>query len=313
MSVLLIAATLLFCIPGYPISIKERPSVSEILRSWQPPSELETLYDVYTRNRDSLSGNKSLASHIQALPSYSIKIRKVLTEGNTFARGDWQTPQGLNKLSAWFKMQVLHLASMRGAKFNCDQYQSEATTWLYFLAEMAYTESDAQALLIVARFRKMLLEEIQFAVQSQLWKQCSTEQSVRWWKGQRFPWPLDRVIASELSKHRLNPKEKFWVKKSIAALQKNPHQSFAYWLRSQNIFMSEGLKKIAGAWGSDHVEHMQREIQMHQNILLLIMSYDYETKVGQWPQSQEQLKVQGLISTDLIDPVTRKPQLIQKK
>jgi hypothetical protein len=312
MSVLSIAAVLLWTTLGQSISSKERASVVGILKSWQPPSNIDVLYDAYTHDRNSLTLKKSLISHLEVLPSYSTKVQKVLTEGDAFTRGEWQTPNGRDKFTSWIKMQTLHLASMRGSKFDCSRYQSEATIWFYFLAEMAYTESDGQALMLIAQLRKMLLEEVQFAVQNKIWRNCSTENSVLWWKSQRFPWPLDRIIVSEISKNRLSAKEQFWAKKGVIALQKNPYQSFSQWILSKQIFMSEGLKTIAKSWSPEHVEQMQREIQMHQNILLLIMSYDYESKVGHWPQNQAQLKTQGLILSELIDPITRKPQLIQK-
>jgi len=313
MSVLVVAALLL--IPAVSSSFQgvQKPSVLEILKAWVSPADLSTHFQSYTKSRSRDVFTAELKKQIKLLKPFSGKITNVLTHNTPFARGEWQSPDGLEKLTHWMQMQVLHLGSLRFSEMNCLNYQSEATTWLYFLAEMAYTESDGGALIHIGNLRKMLLEEIQSAVESPDWIRCSPDSSIKWWKSQRFPWPIDRAIVSEIGKHSLKPKERSWALKGALALQENPHQSFASWLALNDVFLSEGLKRVAKAWGHQHVALMQQEIRSHQNILLILMSSEFLKRIGHSPETQADLIKEGILSNPIIDPLTRQKQILPKK
>jgi hypothetical protein len=308
-----IAALLLSPFSSPAIEVSQKPSLIKILTAWKMPTELSNLYKNYEVNSSNETLPKFLKKHIVETLPLTLEVQKALNAGTPFERGEWQDQRQLERIKSWFQLQVLTLGFYRFPSLNCSQYFQHASVWLYFLAEMAYTESDANALLIVSELRELLLKEITSAVTSQAWDACSLANSIQWWKTQRFPWPVDRVIVSEMGKHRLSAKERAWANNAAHALQKNPHQSIENWFKARNVFITPGLSPLLSAWSPSHVAKMQKEIFQHQNILLYLLAREYEKTYGSWPNSQDVLIKSHILSQKIVDPLTKQAQIIQKR
>jgi len=291
----------------------QKPSLIKILTKWNLPKDLSNLYKSYESHSSNENLPEFLRKHIRETLPLTLEVKRALDSGTPFERGEWQDTANLERIKYWFQLQTLTLGFYRFPLFDCSKYCQHASVWLYFLAEMAYTEADANALFVISELRNLLLKEISSAVTSQAWDSCSLTNSIQWWKTQRFPWPVDRAIVAEMGKHRLNAKERAWVNKAVRALQKNPHQSLEDWLKAKNVFITSGLSSLLFAWSSSHVTQMQNEIFQQQGILLHLLAREYQENHGSWPESQDALIRSNILSQKIIDPRTKQAQIIQKR
>jgi hypothetical protein len=256
------------------VTLIEKPDLIKTLEPWTPPESLDSLYSAYKNSLKKSDAGQSPSAefvlHLEKTRPFSLRIESILHQNLSLARGDWKHPSHEKKISAWMRFQVLALDSLKKNPFPCQAYQKQSHLWLYFLAELAYSEADPQSLVPIHRWRQDFLEDIHSTVRSSLWENCEQEESLRWWKSQRFPWPIDRILMTEKQKIKLNLKETYWIQKAVGELQKNPHQSLESWFQSHHVFITPGLAQITPAWNSSMVSLMQEELALRDQILALL-------------------------------------------
>lgn len=313
MSLLIIVALLLFFSDASAFDVAPKLNLFEVIQKWTPPPTLDSILESYQRSQNAHLLKAAIKDDIVKAQPFLKIIESKLTEGLSLARSEWlHKDHDLRKMQSWMQFQVLTLGSLRSPKLDCLEYQKLASTWFYFLAEMAYQDPDSQTLSIIYQWRGLLLNEVYLRVQNQEWNSCQQNESLRWWRSQRFPSPVDRLLVSEMRRLALSPKERAWMTKAVIALQKNPHKSLEEWLKSQNLFVTENLKKLSSAWSSNLVQQMQAELSTHQKVTLILMSREYFAKHGSWPKSQSDLVKTHYLTQVLVDPQTRKEHPLQK-
>lgn len=243
---------------------------------------------------------------------FSVAIEQKLKEGTGYVRGELLNSKTQSHLESWVKFQVLTLAFLRLDSPSCEKYQNQASTWMYWLAELAYNEASSEAMSLVSKWRNLFLNELQIGLVPSSWQTCDIENTLNWYRSLRLPWPVDRILITESRGIQLLAKERTWLNKAASSLQKNPHQSLDSWLKAEKVYVSNGLAQVTPHWNASHVSQMQNELAKHQKIHLLLATELFKSRHAKAPQSQADLVTSQIIRNILIDPTTGKEQALPK-
>lgn len=213
-------------------------------------------------------------------------------------------------LTHYIQIKVLQLSYHRQRKQSVIDYLNSHILCFYTLAELAYSQSDIESLLHIHQLRLWLLLELSQATQSDylIKNQKNPTDLNNQLASLRLPWPIDRILTTQMQSTPFLYKEQKRAKEAITALQKNPYQSVAEYFKQKNIFLSPDLKKWANNWTPEYVKMMQTEIFTFQAIKLNLASLIFKQQYGKWPQSQTSLIKEDLIEGRIINPLTHLEQ-----
>lgn len=215
-------------------------------------------------------------------------------------------------LTHYIQLKTLQLSQERQQQQPINEYMQTHIFCFYTLAELAYSQSDIESLELIHQLRMWLLQELTYALQSNsMIKSINNPiDLMNHLNSIRLPWPIDRILATQLQNTPLLQKEQKRAQEAIAYLQKNPHLSVADYFTQQNIFLTPQLKKWSLSWTSKQVKMMQTEMANYQAVKLSLASFIYKEKYKKWPQTQSQLLKEDLINQRMINPLTQAEQVL---
>lgn len=240
------------------------------------------------------------------------KLQSAVVSNSSFIRGETEdSMEGLKQLRALSILEIRKLCvETKESDMSADSFfkriQQEFDLWFNFAADFPYNEASVQGLNLTKDIRRDLLAELE---RIEKFIVSDLQKNTRWlnWLMQlRTPWPVDRVVLSELRAKGFGEKTHIADKLAIK-LQKNPYLSIEQAFKQIPGKKGLNIKPLFSIWSSAQIQQMQSEQNQLQNLRLRWAARLYYGREKKWPHSSAELIAAKILAVPPMDYISGKP------